>query len=100
MAVVTFVTRYAGMVVLGWQRPDGTDVSGSRLVGRWLRFVPASVLAALVVPTVFAPEGQLEFGLQSWALLAGGVIAWRTRNVLWTILGGMAVYWMLLAVGL
>jgi branched-subunit amino acid transport protein len=100
MALVTFFTRYAGMVVFGWQGPGGPDASGSRLVSRWLRFVPAAVLAALVVPPVLAPEGQFEVGLQAWALLAGGVIAWRTRNVLWTILGGMVVYWVLRAVGL
>jgi branched-subunit amino acid transport protein len=100
MAVVTFGTRYAGLAVLGRPGAGSAEAPGSRIVGRWLRYVPAAVLAALVVPPVLAPQGYLEVGLQAWALLAGAAIGWRTRNVLWTILGGMAVYWALRALGL
>lgn len=100
MALVTFITRYVGIAALGWQKPDDIDAPGSRLVRRWLRYVPAAVLAALVVPPVLAPQGHLQVGIEAWALLAGAVIAWRTRNVLLTILGGMLVYWALQLLGL
>ena len=45
-----------------------------------LRFVPAAVLAALVLPSFTA------------GIVAGGV-AWRTEDVLMTIGAGMATLW-------
>lgn len=92
MALVTFFTRYAMIAILGREKPA--------LLGRWLRYVPPAVLAALVVPPVLAPRGHLEFGLPSLAMLAGVLVAWRTRSVLWTIIAGMAIFWGLRALGL
>jgi branched-subunit amino acid transport protein len=40
------------------------------------------------------------FGLPALAMLAGTLVAWRTRSVLWTIVAGMAVFWILRALGL
>lgn len=91
---------------MSWKDPDeGPALRGSPedaaggagLLQRWLRYVPPAVLAALIVPPVLAPEGHLEIGLSTWAVLAGLVVAWRTRNVLWTIAGGMAMFWILRA---
>jgi len=47
------------------------------------------------VPATLAPHGRLDVGLHAWAVAAGGVVAWRTRSVVWTILGGMAAFWLL-----
>jgi len=91
MALVTYFTRCTMIVLLGREMPS--------LLRRWLHYVPAAVLAALVVPAALAPHGQLEFGDHVWAAAAGAAVAWRTRNVLWTILSGMAVFWLLGAVG-
>jgi branched-subunit amino acid transport protein len=91
MALVTYFTRYTMIAALGREMPA--------LVRRWLRYVPPAVLAALVVPAALAPEGRLEIGLPAWAVLAGAVFAWRTRSVLWTILGGMAAFWLLRLLG-
>jgi branched-subunit amino acid transport protein len=68
---------------------------------RALRFVPAAALAALVFPALTHPTGHLDLTLQNFRLLAGlggAVVAWRTRNVLLTILVGMALLWILQAV--
>jgi len=68
---------------------------------RALRFVPAAALAALVFPALTHPSGHLDLSLQNFRLLAGlggAVVAWRTRNVLLTILVGMALLWILEAV--
>jgi branched-subunit amino acid transport protein len=92
MGLVTFFTRYAMIAALGQELPA--------LLKRWLRYVPPAVLAALIVPPVLAPQGHLEVGLSAWAALAGAVIAWRTRSVLWTIVGGLAMFWALRIVGL
>jgi branched-subunit amino acid transport protein len=65
---------------------------------RALRFVPAAALAALVFPALTHPAGHLDLSLNNFRLLAGlggAAVAWRTRNVLLTILVGMALLWIL-----
>jgi len=91
MALATYLTRYTMIAALGREMPP--------LLRRWLRYVPAAVLAALVAPAALAPQGRLEVGLPSWAALVGVVVAWRTRSVLWTIVGGMAAFWLLRVLG-
>jgi branched-subunit amino acid transport protein len=91
MALVTYLTRYTMIAALGREMPV--------LARRWLRYVPPAVLAALVVPAALAPERRLEIGLPAWAVLAGAIVAWHTRSVLWTILGGMAAFWLLRLLG-
>ena len=90
MAVVTFFTRFAMIVALGRELPP--------LVQRWLRYVPAAVLAALVAPAALAVDGRLQLGTNVWAMLAGLLVAWRTRNMLLTILVGMAALILLQAI--
>ena len=92
MATVTFFTRYAMIASLGREM--------SPLLRSWLRYVPPAVLAALIVPAALAPAGELEIGPHAWAALAGAVVAWRTRSVLWTTVGGMAAFWMLRLLGM
>jgi branched-subunit amino acid transport protein len=63
-----------------------------------LRFVPAAVLSAIIVPEVLAPRGALELSLANPRIASAAVavvIAWRTRSVLATIGVGMAVLWLL-----
>jgi len=86
MALATYLTRYIMIAALGQEVPP--------LLRRWLRYVPPAVLAALIVPAALAPQGQLEISTRAWAVLAGAAVAWRTRSVLWTILGGMATFWL------
>ncbi|HNA89695.1 MAG TPA: AzlD domain-containing protein [Anaerolineales bacterium] len=65
-------------------------------LSRALRFVPSAALAALVFPALTHPAGHLDISLMNFRLLAGlggAVVAWRTRNVLLTILVGMALLW-------
>jgi branched-subunit amino acid transport protein len=87
MALATYFTRYTMIAALGREMPP--------LLRRWLRYVPPAALAALVVPAALAPQGRLEIGTHAWAVLAGAVVAWRTRSVLWTIVGGLAAFWLL-----
>jgi branched-subunit amino acid transport protein len=87
MALVTFFTRYFMIAALGQEIPPR--------IRRWLSYVPTAVLAALIAPAALAPTGKVQLGLQSIAVLAGALVAWRTRNVFYTILGGMTVFWVL-----
>lgn len=87
----TFLQRFSFIYLLGKIRMPAW-------LGRALRFVPASALAALVFPALTHPAGLLDVSLGNHRLLAGllgAVVAWRTRNVLITLLVGMAAFWLL-----
>jgi len=59
---------------------------------RALRYVPAAVFSAILVPALVLTDGSVHVGLDNPRLLAGilaGAIAWRTRNTLVTIVIGM-----------
>ncbi|MBC7250594.1 MAG: AzlD domain-containing protein [Anaerolineae bacterium] len=92
MALVTFFTRYA-MIALVGREP-------SALLRRWLRYVPAALLAALIAPAALdVPAGTGVHG--RWlALGVGAVLAWRTRQVLPSLLGGLAAFWLLQVAGM
>jgi branched-subunit amino acid transport protein len=65
-----------------------------RPVQRALRFVPAAVFTALLVPELVFAGGALRLGLENPKLVAALVaapVAWRTRSTTATILVGMAV---------
>jgi len=61
-------------------------------VERALRFIPAAVLAALVVPAVVLVDGSVAVSPDNDRLLAAlvaGFVAWRTESILATIVVGM-----------
>ena len=61
-------------------------------VQRVLRMIPPAALAALVLPALVRPEGDLD--LTQPRFLAGVVataVAFRTKNVLVTLVVGMAL---------
>ncbi|MER2297311.1 MAG: AzlD domain-containing protein [Pseudomonas sp.] len=63
---------------------------------RALVYVPASVLAALVLPAVVFEAGQagIEIGNpQLPAAIVAALVAWRTRSTLLTLGVGMGVLW-------
>ncbi len=58
----------------------------------WLRLVPGAVLAASLAQSVLVRDGQLAITWRNPYLLAAlpaFLVAWRTRNVLLTMLSGM-----------
>jgi len=93
IALGTFVLRFSFIYLFGkMDMPDW--------LRRALRFVPASVLAALVFPALTYPNGTLDLSLGNIRLLAGlggALVAWKTKNVLWTIIVGMVLFWVLQA---
>ena len=92
---VTFALRLSLIALLG-------RVEVPPLLERALRYVPAAVLTAVVIPLLVYQDGALEVSLGNERLIAGllaAVIAWRTRNVLLVLGGGMAALWMLQAIG-
>jgi branched-subunit amino acid transport protein len=69
------------------------------VVTRVLRFIPAAVLAALVLPALTHASGSFDLVTDRFAAGAlAAVVAWLTRNVLATIAVGMVCLWLLQAV--
>ena len=89
MTLVTFGVRYPVLALVGrLELPPRLQAA--------LRFIPPAVLSAIVAPAVFAPQGELWLSYTNSYLVAGmaaALIAWRTRNLLWTIVLGMGVFW-------
>jgi branched-subunit amino acid transport protein len=68
---------------------------------RGLRFVPPAVLSAIILPELASRNAALDLSLRNPQLLAGALavlVAWRTKNVLATILSGMAALLLLQAI--
>ncbi len=75
---------------------------GQRPIAPWLqrclRFVPPAVLCAIILPEMFIRQGHFDVSLANPRWLAGllaGLVAWRTRNAILTILAGMLALWLL-----
>jgi branched-subunit amino acid transport protein len=68
---------------------------------RALRFVPAAVLSAIVLPALtYDHGGALNLSFRNPYLIAGliaGVTAWRTRSMLTPLCVGMVAVWLLQA---
>lgn len=95
MTAIAFATRFTMIAILG-------KVDLPAWLERSLRFVVPAVLTAVVAPAVLVRSGALAVGPANARLisaLVAGVVAWRTRNMLWTIIAGMGAIWIALALG-
>lgn len=69
-------------------------------VHRLLRFIPAAVLPALILPAVvFGKTGTVPLAdpARTGAAVVAVLVAWKTRNTLATIGAGMTALWALQA---
>src|SRR4051812_45244868 len=91
MALATYATRVITMLAL-----RGEVAPWLR---RWLSYVPVAMFTALVLPPLLLSEQAgtkaLAFGPALPAGLLGGLVAWRTGNVLLTIVAGLVAFWAL-----
>ena len=68
-----------------------------------LRYVPAAVLAALVFPSLFRPEGAIEISTDNARLIAGMAafaVSLFFRSVTVTLVVGMGLLWLLIFLSL
>ncbi|ULH15149.1 AzlD domain-containing protein [Deinococcus sp. KNUC1210] len=89
MWAVTWASRYLGL-----------SLGGLKLPPFWLaflRFVPISVFAALVVPDLASAPDAVRRAL---AAVLAGLLMWRTRQLAVGILGGFGGYWVLRWLGI
>ena len=85
MALATYLLRYLPIAVLSQVRLPGW-------LSRWLELAPVTILAAMLAPTLFMPDGRLDISLTNaslWAAIPTGLVAWRTRSIVPTIVVGM-----------
>lgn len=93
--LITYTTRLSFIQIFERQQMPP-------FVLRALRFVPPAVLSAIIFPELVLQSGRMDFSPGNYRLIAGllaALVAWRTKNVLLTILVGMAVIWLLQALG-
>ncbi len=93
MGLITFLIRLSLFLL-----PERVTLAPWML--RALRYVPAAVLSAIIVPELLLPGGTLDISLGNEHLLAGAmaaVVAWRTRNILLTVGVGLGLLWILQA---
>ena len=66
-----------------------------------LQFVAPAVLVALIVALLTDGEtGRVAIGIPELAAFAvGGGVAYKTRNHIYTLIAGMAVFWLVRAIG-
>jgi branched-subunit amino acid transport protein len=89
IGLVTFLIRFSFIGLVGYLDEIPPQLE------RALRYVPAAVLAALVLPSFVTIEPGAG-GLAIDKLAAGGLagaVAWRTENVFATMAVGMGTLW-------
>lgn len=92
--LLTYLTRLSFIALVG-------KVEFPAWLQRSLRYVPPAVLSAIIFPEILAHEGKLNLSLANDRLIAGllaALVGWKTRNMLLTILVGMASLLLLQAV--
>lgn len=87
--ILTYATRLSFIIFYGRiNMPD--------LVEQTLKFVPPAVLTAIFFPELLLDNGELFISIGNARLLAGTLailVAWRTKNVTYTIVIGMLALW-------
>jgi len=86
MAVVTYLPRLLPVWLLSRRSLPPLFIA-------WLRFVPPAVLAAMLLPGLLAPSGQLFLSRNNlilWASVPTLAVAMRTRSMLAAVLCGLA----------
>lgn len=97
MMAVTFGVRYPVLALV-------SRLALPPVVLDALKFIPPAVLTAIIAPAVLMPEGAVDASLANAylvAAVAAGLISWRSKNLLLTIVLGMAIFlaWRWLAGG-
>lgn len=87
MAVVTYLPRLIPAWVLRDKQLPAFFIA-------WLRFVPVSVLAALLLPSLLIQGDSINFSVSNlylWAAIPAGLVAWKKKSLFGTVVIGMLV---------
>ena len=91
VGLITYASR-AGLILFLADRPVPTEVA------RALRYVGPAVLSAMTVSLAAGGDGVdgVEFA-EVAAIVVGVAVAWWRRNLIASLLAGMATLWIVLA---
>ena len=96
MGIITYAIRLSMILLSG-------KVQLSDHLQRAMQYVPPAVLSAIILPEMVQPGGTLDLSLGNERLLAGLIailVAWTTKNMIWTVAIGMIALWILQAISL
>lgn len=88
MGIVTYSTRFLPVYIF-------KDHRLNRTILKWMRFVPVTILSAIIAPDIFMPEaggGTLDISLRNPYLIAASLTmlaALKIKNLIGVILVGM-----------
>ena len=87
MMLVTYIPRLVPVWFLSSRSlPD--------VVITWLKYVPVTVLAAMLAPSLFVVDGRLDLALDNLYLMAAiptFLVAWKTRSLFAAVITGMVL---------
>jgi len=95
IGLLTLLGRMSFLVLLGQREMPQWAVKA-------LNYVPVTALTALAMPAIILDDGAVDLSVNP-RIIAGFVamlIAWRTKNLVLTIVAGMMTFWVLMALGL
>lgn len=87
MMLVTYLPRMLPLVVL-------SKINIPPLILRWLKFIPVAVLSALLGPEILMGSGGVDFSWNNIFLLAAlpsFLVAYKTKNLFYTVFMGMGM---------
>ena len=91
IGLLTLLTRLSFIFLIDkWKPPE--------VFQRGLRFVPLAVLPALIFPEIFVHNNAIAVPPdipRLAAVVAAGLVAWRTKSILLTIGIGMLIFYLL-----
>lgn len=84
MALVTYIPRLLPML-----NPMGSDLN-------FLKYVPVSLFAALVFPELLLDQNQvLTMDAETLAGCVALLAAWKTKNIIFTMIAGLFVLYLM-----
>ena len=92
--IITFLTRLSFILALDRLKMPDWFIRG-------LRYVPPAVLSAILVPELAHWKGALTLSWTNPQIIAGSLaalVAWRTRNVVYTLAVGLTAFGLILLV--
>jgi branched-subunit amino acid transport protein len=87
MTMVTYLPRLLPVLFL-------SSRSLPPILAAWLRYIPVSVMAAMVMPTLVLQDQQIAIGRDNiffWAAFPTLLVAWKTKSLFGSVVVGMIV---------
>ncbi|HDP26318.1 MAG TPA: AzlD domain-containing protein [Deltaproteobacteria bacterium] len=88
MGFVTYIPRWAPLIYLSRRTIPV-------LFSEWLRLIPAGILSALVVPSLFISKETGHLALFQGEFIVAIptlLLAWKTKSLALTVIAGMLMY--------